>query len=265
MTEQNNIETERRFILTHEEAEALKRGKNWLKQHRIEQIYLSTEEELTLRMRRKFTRTKRTAAFLNPTYTLTIKKPTEDEGSCIEIETEISEHTYEAARPDSVCNGMIISKVRTEVQLPDGFIGEVDEFNMDRHGRCLIILEVESPKAAKFNSPFPPGREITGNYEFSNAYMAEHMDGLEVAAEEALRIITGSEERQPGDDEPILFTLNSDRAVLAHKFMRSHKCGNHQGGRHFTFSFTPWGVGDGAAIKCADCNRSIDLESPDIL
>lgn len=254
MSEENGIEKERRFLLTKEDVKSLTAATAVLSTHTIEQVYISTEEPV-IRVRRK------TKDAISPVtrYTMTIKgaKIPDQPGACYEQNTDITEAFYNLVKQES--HNVPIFKTRLDLKL-NGFFCELDIFEIpvedaSRMGCYLAILEVEADNAEEFVPPeFLKGREITGNYSFSNAYISEM--GYGHALDQAQLLIAAAAGLSR---EPFKFEVTGDMAATARHFQKTHRCPGGEKGRNFTFSFTPDGISDGASIRCAHCKRVVSL------
>jgi len=257
MSEENGIEKERRFLLTKEEVHTITAGVvNGVST--IEQVYISTEEPV-IRVRRK---TKDGGA-PGPHYTMTIKgeKIPDQPGACLEQNTDITEAFYDLVKKE--CHNMPILKTRLDIDL-NGFSCELDVFEIsleDVRGvnAYLAILEVEADNAEEFVPPeFLEGREITGNYTFSNAYISDMGYGNALGQAELIIAKAAGLSR-----EPFKFTVDGDMAATARYFQKNHRCQDGEKGRVFTISFTPDGISNGARITCTHCKMHHSLVDVD--
>ena len=74
---------------------------------------------------------------------------------------------------DDLCDGRIVEKTRYRIPVDD-LVWEVDEF----HGRHagLVIAEIELPDEDRaFEKPPWVGAEVTPDYRYSNAWLAQQM------------------------------------------------------------------------------------------
>lgn len=258
MSEENGIEKERRFLLTEEDVVSLTKSLAVLGTSTIEQVYISTEEPV-IRVRRKTA----DGFALGTKYTMTIKgaKIPDQPGACFEENTDITEAFYNLVKQES--HNVPIYKTRLDIKLND-FFCELDIFEIPeddaRYGNgYLAILEVEADNAEEFVPPkFLEGREITGKFEFSNAYIADM--GYSHALDRAELIISAAAGLSK---EPFKFAVTGEMAATARYFQKNHRCPDGEKGRTFTFSFTPDGISDGAKVSCTHCKAYQSLVDVD--
>jgi len=148
------IEIERKFLVSAQTWRSLVTSASELAQG-----YLSTTPERTVRVRRA----------ANQAW-LTIKGKASGAQRCeyeypipVNDATELLEH---------LCLQPIIEKVRYQVPWGDLY-WEIDEFRGASAG--LILAEIELPRA-DYPLTLPPwiGTEVTHDYRYTNAYLAEH-------------------------------------------------------------------------------------------
>lgn len=166
MSNTNNLEIERKFLVTSDAFRALA-----TKAVRIKQGYLSTNEKSTIRVRRWDDQ-----AFL------TIKSRGEA-GSCahFEWEREITPADAEALFP--LVQSALIDKTRYIVPISGsasgltsnspqgGLFFEVDVFHGENEG--LILAEIELPsEEASFPRPDFLGEEVTQDRRYYNSYLS---------------------------------------------------------------------------------------------
>lgn len=154
MSNTNNLEIERKFLVTSDAFRALA-----TKVVRIKQGYLSTNEKSTIRVRRWDDQ-----AFL------TIKSRGEA-GSCahFEWEREITPADAEALFP--LAQSGLIDKTRYIVPAANGLTFEVDVFHGENEG--LVLAEIELPSEdASFPRPDFLGEEVTQDRRYYNSYLS---------------------------------------------------------------------------------------------
>ncbi len=146
-------EIERKYLVRSNAFEALAQ-----KQIHIRQAYLCGNK-ITLRIRQ-----------WDEQFLLTVKGPSHDGISRIEVEKPISHDEFEALLP--LAEGHIIEKIRYLVPW-NGLTIEVDKFISPRKG--LVLAEIELPDE-QTKPELPPwlGEEVTGQPEYYNAYMAKN-------------------------------------------------------------------------------------------
>ena len=159
----NNIEIERKFIISLPDLEYLKTLPSYTESE-IEQIYLETGRARTHRIRKRG----KNGAY---TYTET-EKIRIDEISAIENEREISEEEYLSKKQKQKKDTVAIIKRRITAEYMD-FTLEIDVYP---GWRKTCIMEVELPERDTEIS-FPPFinilEDVTGKKEYSNASMAK--------------------------------------------------------------------------------------------
>ena len=128
---------------------------------RIEQGYLSTVPERTVRVRIKGNQ-----GFL------TIKGIGNKSGaSRFEFEKEIS--IDDAKDLMDICEPGVIEKTRFIIPINKGLIFEIDEFYGENQG--LTVAEIELPsEEASFEKPSWLGEEVTGDVRFYNAMLMKN-------------------------------------------------------------------------------------------
>ena len=89
-----------------------------------------------------------------------------------EVEVTIDDEAAEELWPHT--NGRQLEKTRYRVELPEsGLVAEVDLFEGELDGLCLVEVEFDSVDAANgFDPPQWFGREVTGQPGWSNADLA---------------------------------------------------------------------------------------------
>lgn len=149
------LEIERKFLVV---SEAFK--KEAFKKEKIQQAYLSTHPERSVRVR-----TKADKAYL------TIKGKSNTSGTTrFEWEKEISIQDAEALL--KLCIPEIIKKNRYSIKMGK-HVFEIDEFLDKNQG--LILAEIElSEEDEDFIKPKWLGEEVTGKAQYYNAYLSEH-------------------------------------------------------------------------------------------
>ncbi|MBQ7403959.1 MAG: CYTH domain-containing protein [Lentisphaeria bacterium] len=101
---------------------------------------------------------------------LTLKTPQKD---CVR-----GEYEYEIPLEDAndlmneFCPGGSVDKLRYRVEYR-GHIWEVDEFLGCYQGLVLAEIELKSPEES-FELPAWAGEDVTGDFHYSNSYLAEH-------------------------------------------------------------------------------------------
>jgi CYTH domain-containing protein len=149
------IEIERKFLVT---SEAFK--KEAFKSTRIEQGFLNTHPERTVRVRIKGDR-----GFL------TVKGISNEAGT-IRTEWEKEIEVSEAESLLKLCEEGIIEKIRYEVKLGT-HIFEVDEFFGNNAG--LTVAEIElTAEDEVFSKPSWLGKEVTGDIKYYNSQLSIH-------------------------------------------------------------------------------------------
>jgi CYTH domain-containing protein len=148
------VEVERKFVAANPRpADQLGRGV------RMRQGYLAEDGDVTLRVR-----------ISDAGSWLTVKA-----GSGLartEVEVTIDDEAAEELWPHT--NGRQLEKTRYRVELPEsGLVAEVDLFEGELDGLCLVEVEFDSVDAANgFDPPQWFGREVTGQPGWSNADLA---------------------------------------------------------------------------------------------
>jgi CYTH domain-containing protein len=90
-----------------------------------------------------------------------------------EVEVDIDRQDAEDLWPYT--EGRRILKTRYRVPLADGLVAEVDVFEADLAGLCIVEVEFPSPEAARgFVAPEWFGRDVTEVKGWSNADLARH-------------------------------------------------------------------------------------------
>ncbi len=149
------IEIERKFLVTSEDFK-----KEALSQKRIQQGYLSSIPERTVRVR-----IKENQAFL------TIKGASNETGmSRFEWEKEIS--VDEAKKLLLLCEKGVIDKTRFEVKIGNHTY-EVDEFYGENQGLIMAEIELNSENET-FEKPNWLGKEVTNDKRYYNSYLSKN-------------------------------------------------------------------------------------------
>ncbi len=73
---------------------------------------------------------------------------------------------------DRLCEGRIVEKTRYRVP-HEGLVWEIDEFHGPHDGLVLAEIELESEDQV-FEKPDWAGKEVTGDYRYYNAWLAEN-------------------------------------------------------------------------------------------
>ncbi len=118
----------------------------------------------------------------NDDYILTYKsklRPGEAERDTVrvnqEVEVPLNRSGYEHLREK--VDGRLIEKKRYLIPLPDGHIGELDVFEGVLRGLVFIEVEFEDERdAAAFAAPDWFGKNVSGDYHFSNSYLSTCRD-----------------------------------------------------------------------------------------
>ena len=147
------IEVERKFLVTSED---FKKGAT--SEHHIQQGFLSTDPERTVRVRLQ-----------NGSGKITVKGISDRAGiSRFEWEREIS--SDEASKLLKLCAGSIIAKTRYCVPVGN-HIFEVDVFEGVNSGLIVAEVELEDPDEP-FEKPSWLGEEVTGDPKYYNAQLS---------------------------------------------------------------------------------------------
>ena len=147
------MEIERKFLLKKIPAELKITG-----QKEIEQYYLCHDDKTVVRVRRT-----------DDKYTLTIKQG----GGMSRFEREIAISYSDFAEIASISKDRKILKTRYLAPL-DNLTVELDVFKENLKGLIIAEIEFQSEEQAKnFVPPHWLGKEVTGNYKFSNAYLSK--------------------------------------------------------------------------------------------
>ena len=144
-------EIERKFLVKSTDYKVLARAK-----YHIQQGYLSTRKEATIRVRIK-----------EDTAFLTIKGVTT---GAIRDEWEYPIPLNDAIEMMRLTQGVVIDKTRYIIEC-EGKVWEIDEFHGEHEG--LVVAEVEL-NDEKETFPIPPfiGEEVTGNINYYNSTLA---------------------------------------------------------------------------------------------
>ena len=149
------IEIERKFLVTSEDFK-----KEALSQKRIQQGYLSSVPERTVRIRIKENQA-----------SLTIKGASNETGmSRFEWEKEIP--VDEAKKLLLLCEKGVIDKTRFEVKIGNHTY-EVDEFYGKNQGLIMAEIELNSENET-FEKPNWLGKEVTNDKRYYNSYLSKN-------------------------------------------------------------------------------------------
>lgn len=150
------MEIEKKFLIT-QLPEDLTRYDVW----EIEQCYLCTSP--TIRIRRK-----------NDSYILTYKNHVPTEASlCVADEKELPLTAEAFEHLKEKCDGRPIIKTRYRIPYQQWII-ELDVFHEDYEGFYLAEVEFSSLEESKtFQPPVWFGREVSGDYHYSNSYLSQ--------------------------------------------------------------------------------------------
>ena len=149
-------EIERKFLLTTEQALALKAEATHKKQ--LKQGYLAEGEHVILRVR-----------ISDQIAYLTIKEKVKG-SSRLEFETPIE--LSDAERLLDLCSSQI---EKTRHLIKRDYLIELDEFHAANEG--LWLAEIEFDSIERSNSFIPPtelGKEVTDDYRYYNSYLVDH-------------------------------------------------------------------------------------------
>lgn len=148
-----SLEIERKFLVTNDSYRAVAE-----EVHTIEQAYISTDADATVRVR-----------LVDGCGFLTVKSRNV---GAVRHEWEYEIPAEDAARMlATVCRSGHIAKTRYVVAAGGGLRWEVDEF----HGRLapLVVAEIELPgEDAAFDRPSFIGEEVTGDPRYFNSALA---------------------------------------------------------------------------------------------
>lgn len=149
-------EIERKFLLTTEQALALKAEATHKKQ--LKQGYLAEGEHVILRVR-----------ISDQIAYLTIKEKVKG-SSRLEFETPIE--LSDAEKLLDLCSNQI---EKTRHLIKRDYLIELDEFHAANDG--LWLAEIEFDSIERSNSFIPPtelGKEVTDDYRYYNSYLVDH-------------------------------------------------------------------------------------------
>jgi len=149
-------EIERKFLLTTEQALALKAQATHKKQ--LKQGYLAEGEHVILRVR-----------ISDQIAYLTIKEKVKG-SSRLEFETPIE--LSDAEKLLDLCTNQI---EKTRYLIKRDYLIELDEFHAANNG--LWLAEIEFDSIERSNSFIPPtelGKEVTDDYRYYNSYLVDH-------------------------------------------------------------------------------------------
>lgn len=127
--------------------------------HRIKQGYISTDEGHVVRVRIK-----------DKKGYLTLKNASRGFARC-EFEYEIPVDDAQLML-DEMCHKPVIDKTRFDL-LHKGKKWEIDVFNGENEGLIIAEIELQS-KDEEFKIPPFIDREVTDDYRYYNAYIAQH-------------------------------------------------------------------------------------------
>ena len=149
-------EIERKFLLTSEQALALKAEATHKKE--LKQGYLAEGEHVILRVR-----------ISDQNAYLTIKEKVKG-SSRLEFETPVE--LSEAEKLLDLCSNQI---EKTRHLIKRDYLIELDEFHAANNG--LWLAEIEFDSIERSNSFIPPtelGKEVTDDYRYYNSYLVDH-------------------------------------------------------------------------------------------
>jgi len=149
-------EIERKFLLTTEQALALKAEATHEKQ--LKQGYLAEGEHVILRVR-----------ISDQIAYLTIKEKVKG-SSRLEFETPIE--LSDAEKLLDLCSNQI---EKTRHLIKRDYLIELDEFHAANEGLWLAEIEFDSIERSKsFIPPAELGKEVTDDYRYYNSYLVDH-------------------------------------------------------------------------------------------
>jgi CYTH domain-containing protein len=153
MTKSPHVEIERKFLVT---------DPSWRGQApgiRYRQGYLAASPGITVRVRVGGGRG-----------VLTIKGASSPSGiSRAEYEFPVPEDQANEIL-DGLCEGRVVEKTRHRID-HGGFVWEVDDFHGAHEGLVLAEIELQD-EDQEFEKPSWAGEEVTGDYRYTNAWLA---------------------------------------------------------------------------------------------
>ena len=149
-------EIERKFLLTDEQALALKVQATHKKE--LKQGYLAEGEHVILRVR-----------ISDHSAYLTIKEKAKG-SSRLELETSID--LSDAEKLLDLCSNQI---TKTRYLIKRDYLIELDEFHADNEGLWLAEIEFDSIESSESFTPSNElGKEVTDDYRYYNSYLVDH-------------------------------------------------------------------------------------------
>ena len=149
-------EIERKFLLTSEQALALKAEATHKKE--LKQGYLAEGEHVILRVR-----------IADQNAYLTIKEKVKG-SSRLEFETPVE--LSDAEKLLDLCSNQI---KKTRHLIKRDYLIELDEFHAANEGLWLAEIEFDSiEESNSFISPVELGKEVTDDYRYYNSYLVDH-------------------------------------------------------------------------------------------
>ena len=149
-------EIERKFLLTSEQALALKAEATHKKE--LKQGYLAEGEHVILRVR-----------ISDQNAYLTIKEKVKG-SSRLEFETPVE--LSDAEKLLDLCSNQI---KKTRHLIKRDYLIELDEFHAPNEGLWLAEIEFDSiEESNSFISPVELGKEVTDDYRYYNSYLVDH-------------------------------------------------------------------------------------------
>jgi adenylate cyclase len=149
-------EIERKFLLTSEQALALKAEATHKKE--LKQGYLAEGEHVILRVR-----------ISDQNAYLTIKEKVKG-SSRLEFETPVE--LSDAEKLLDLCSNQI---KKTRHLIKRDYLIELDEFHAANEGLWLAEIEFDSiEESNSFISPVALGKEVTDDYRYYNSYLVDH-------------------------------------------------------------------------------------------
>ncbi len=150
-----NTEIERKFLVADDSWRGRTEGV------RYRQGYLAASETVTVRVR------------VGGGKAVMTVKGQSDSSALSRTEYEIPLPVADANEMiDLLCEGRIVEKTRYRIR-HDGLVWEVDEFHGAHEGLVLAEIELESEDQV-FEKPAWAGKEVTGDYRYYNAWLAEN-------------------------------------------------------------------------------------------
>ena len=149
-------EIERKFLLTSEQALALKAEATHKKE--LKQGYLAEGEHVILRVR-----------ISDQNAYLTIKEKVKG-SSRLEFETPVE--LSDAEKLLDLCSNQI---KKTRHLIKRDYLIELDEFHAANEGLWLAEIEFDSiEESNSFISPVELGKDVTDDYRYYNSYLVDH-------------------------------------------------------------------------------------------